>query len=60
MPKEKLFEILKRLLMADADIDFLMQLSEDQLKTLILCLRSRLDREKALSSGPYRHDPIGE
>jgi hypothetical protein len=45
--KGKLLEIIRRLLETDADLSFLVQLSEEELGTLIACIRSRLDSPKA-------------
>ena len=40
--KEKLIEIIKDLLSADADLDFLMQLKKEELETLVACIRDRV------------------
>jgi hypothetical protein len=45
--KVKLLEIIKRLLEADADLNFLVRLSEEELETLIACIRSRLESPRA-------------
>jgi len=42
MPKEKLIEIIKDLLSADADLDFLMLLDNAELETLVACIRDRV------------------
>jgi len=46
MAKEDLLFILKKLLQADAHFDFLLQLDEADLRTLIASIRDRLDRGK--------------
>ena len=46
MKKNELIEILQKLLKTDTDLDFLRQLAEEQLETLVACVRSRLDQEK--------------
>ncbi len=42
MTKEKLIEIIKGLLSADADLDFLMQLKKKEIETLVACIRDRV------------------
>ena len=44
MTKEKLIEIIKTLLKADADLDFLSQLKEKELEKLVSCIRNRIDQ----------------
>ena len=44
MAKEKLIEILQKILETDTDFDFLLQLSEEDLQTLVACVRSRVDQ----------------
>lgn len=39
-----LLEIIKKLLNTDADLDFLLRLSDDELKTLVVCMRERFDQ----------------
>lgn len=46
MAKEDLLFILKKLLKTDAHLDILLQLDEDELRTLIASIRDRLDRGK--------------
>ena len=46
MAKEDLFFILKKLLQTDAYLEFLLQLDEADLRTLIACIRDRIDRAK--------------
>lgn len=46
MTKLKLLEIIQRLLEADADLTFLSRLSEEEIETLIACIRHRLDSPK--------------
>ena len=46
MAKEDLVFILKRLLQTDAYLEFLLQLDEADLRTLIACIRERIDRGK--------------
>jgi hypothetical protein len=44
MTKEKLIEIIKKVLNSDADLSFLMQLKVKELETLVACIRERVDR----------------
>jgi len=44
MTKEKLLNILKKVLQTDHDLDFLLRLSPEELKTLVLHVRDRVDR----------------
>jgi hypothetical protein len=43
MTKNELIEILKKLLETDMELDFLKNLTEENLQTLAACVRSRLD-----------------
>ncbi len=43
MGKIGLMEIIRKLLKTEADLEFLSQLSESELKTLIVCIRERVD-----------------
>ena len=43
MSKEKLIEILKGILNTDIDLDFLSQLKENEIETLVACIRERVD-----------------
>ena len=42
--KEGLLEIIKKLLKADTDLDFLSILPENDLRTLVACIRERFDQ----------------
>ena len=44
MAKEDLVAILRKLLQTDIYLDFLIQLAEADLRTLIVCIRERIDR----------------
>ena len=44
MNNATLLEIIKKLLKTDADLDFLLELPENKLKTLVACIRERLDQ----------------
>lgn len=44
LDKKDLLEIIKKLLKTDADLDFLSNLPEDDLKTLVGCIRERLEQ----------------
>ncbi|HOP46023.1 MAG TPA: hypothetical protein PK874_00045 [Desulfobacteraceae bacterium] len=46
MTKHKLIEILKKLLQTDTELNFLVQLSEEDLQTLVACVRSSLDNKE--------------
>ena len=43
MTKEKLIEILRGILRADADLSFLLKLKSNELETLVACIRERVD-----------------
>lgn len=43
MKKDKLIEIIMNLLQTDADLKFLMDLKEEELETLVACIRNRVD-----------------
>jgi hypothetical protein len=45
MTKEDLLTILKKLLRTERSLDFLQALNEEDVRTLIVCIRDRLDRE---------------
>jgi hypothetical protein len=42
--KAALLEIIKKLLKTDMDLSFLLNLREDDLKTLVGCIRARLEQ----------------
>ena len=44
LPKEELVKIIKRLLDADDDLDFLAQLEQDDLERILVALRARVER----------------
>lgn len=44
MTKEKLIEIINRILQTDADLSFLAKLDDRELETLVACIRGRIDR----------------
>lgn len=44
MDKKDLLEIIKKLLKTDADLDFLLNLTESDLETLVVCIRERYDQ----------------
>ena len=44
MSKEKLVDILKGILLTDADLSFLLQLKVQEIETLIACIRERVDQ----------------
>jgi len=44
MAKEKLIEIIAKLLNSDADLSFLSQLEQADLETLVACIRGRIDQ----------------
>jgi hypothetical protein len=43
IPKEKLLQIIKRLLNARDDLDFLVQLEQDDLERLLVAIRARVE-----------------
>ena len=44
MNTEELLEIIKKLLKTDVDLDFLLDLPESDLETLVVCIRDRCDQ----------------
>ena len=44
MTKEEFIEILRKLLETDSDLDFLRKLEENEIQTLIACVRSRVEQ----------------
>ena len=44
MNNAELVEIIKKLLKTDVDLGFLLELPENDLKTLLVCIRTRLDQ----------------
>ena len=46
MTKEKLIEILTGILNTDIDLSFLQQLRENEIETLVACIRERIDTAK--------------
>ncbi len=46
MQKQTLIEILQKLLRTDTDLSFLARLSEQELETLVACVRARVDQDK--------------
>jgi hypothetical protein len=44
MTKEKLLEIINDLLKADVDLGFLLKLKKDELETLVVCIRDRVEQ----------------
>mgnify|MGYP001074008460 CR=1 FL=1 len=45
MTKEDLLAIIKKLLRTERSLDFLLKLDDEDVRTLIVCIRDRLDRE---------------
>jgi hypothetical protein len=45
MTKEDLVAIVKRLLRTERSLDFLLKLDDEDVRTLIVSIRDRLDRE---------------
>jgi len=45
MTKEKLIETIKRILNTDADFNFLSQLDEKDLETMVACIRDRVEQK---------------
>jgi hypothetical protein len=44
LTKDKLLQIIKGLLSTDANLDFLLQLEEGELKSLVACIREGIDQ----------------
>jgi hypothetical protein len=43
MTKEELLEIINKLLKTNTELDFLLRLESEELKTLVACIRDRVD-----------------
>ncbi len=43
MTKEKLLEIIQRVLNTDTDLSFLLKLNVSELETLVACIRNQLE-----------------
>ena len=43
MAKDKLIKILQGILKTDIDLNFLVQLKENELETLVACIRDRIE-----------------
>ena len=48
MTERQLIKIIKGLLGADEDLDFLIQLKRDNLETLVACIRARVDQVSSI------------
>jgi hypothetical protein len=46
MAKDKLIKILQSILKTDIDLNFLRQLKENELETLVACIRDSIENEK--------------
>jgi hypothetical protein len=46
MKKQELIQILKKLLETDTELEFLRQLTEEDLQTLVACVRGRVDQSR--------------
>jgi hypothetical protein len=46
MAKDKLIKILQEILKTDIDLNFLLQLKENELETLVACIRDRIENMK--------------
>jgi len=44
MTKEKLIETIQRILKTDVDMNFLLQLKKSEIETLLVSIRSEVDR----------------
>jgi len=44
MEKSELLKIIEKLLKPEADLDFLLDLNEEYLETLVACIRGRIDQ----------------
>jgi hypothetical protein len=44
MTKEKLIEIIQRLLKTEIDLSFLLQLKKSELETMVACVRDRVEQ----------------
>ena len=50
MTKEDLVDLLRKILKTQANLDFLSDLGQQELETLIACIRDRIEQEKG---GPH-------
>lgn len=46
MTKEDLVDLLRKILNTEADLNFLSDLEQRELETLIACIRDRIEQEK--------------
>jgi len=46
MTKEELVDLLRKMLDTDSDLDFLSDLGQKELETLIACIRNKIEQEK--------------
>jgi hypothetical protein len=46
MTKEDLVDLLRKILDTEADLNFLSDLGQRELETLIACIRNRIEQEK--------------
>lgn len=53
MEKTELLKIVKKLLHSETDVDFLLDLQEVHLETLVACIRGRIDQ---LSNKEWNND----
>jgi DNA-binding NarL/FixJ family response regulator len=44
MPKKELIETIQRILSTDADLKFLMRLNQQELETLLACIRAGIGK----------------
>ena len=44
MTKDKMVDKIRELLKTDNDLDFLLELKEEELERLVACIRDRVDR----------------
>ncbi len=44
MTKEELLEIIKKLLKTNTELKFLLHLDDEELRTLVACIRDRVDQ----------------
>jgi hypothetical protein len=50
MTKEDLVDLLRKILNTEADLDFLSDLGQRELETLIACIRNRIEQEKEMAN----------
>ncbi len=57
MTKEELVDLVRKILNTEADLDFLPDLGQRELETLIACIRDRIEQEKRKANSSKINQP---